>query len=89
MNLGQFKDSFSYLFLPSTVLAFWFLTQEVAGPSPFNDTYFIVTEFAEFNEKHLGNTPLKYRSIVQDMLRSLTKTNQILRLLFSINFIVT
>ena len=41
MNWAQFKDSFGYLGLPGAVVAFWFLTQESAGPSTFNDKYFL------------------------------------------------
>ena len=50
MNWAQFKDPLCYLCLAGTVVAFWSLTQDVAGSSPFHDVYFFVTEFSEFIE---------------------------------------
>ena len=32
---GQFKDPFSHMYLDGTVVAFWSLTQKVAGLKPF------------------------------------------------------
>ena len=53
MNWAQFKDPVSYMCLAGTVVAYWSLTQEVAGSSPFTvKTNIFVTEFAEFNEKN-------------------------------------
>ena len=46
---SQFKDPVSNVCLASTAVAYWSLTQEVVGSSPFNDNFF-VTEFAAFNE---------------------------------------
>ena len=40
MNWVQFKDLGVQMCLADTVVASWSLTQEVAGPSPFNDKYF-------------------------------------------------
>ena len=40
MNWAQFKDPVSHMYLAGTVVASWFLTQEIAGSSPFNDKYF-------------------------------------------------
>ena len=58
MNWAQFKDPVSHMCLVGAVVACWFLTQEVAGSSPFNVIIYFVTEFSEFSEKHLGKTPL-------------------------------
>ena len=41
MIWAQFKDPVSHLFLTSTVVASWFLTQEAAASNPSNDKYFI------------------------------------------------
>ena len=41
MNWAQFKDPVSHMCLAGTVVESWFLTQEVAGSSPFNDNYFL------------------------------------------------
>ena len=51
MNWAQFKDPVSHRFLAGTVVASWFVTQEVAGSSPCTAmTNIFVTEFAEFTE---------------------------------------
>ena len=39
MNWAQFKDPASHMSLAGTVVESWFLTQEVAGLSPFSDNY--------------------------------------------------
>ena len=37
--------------LAGTVVAYWFLTQEVAGSNPFTVMkIFLVTEFSEYND---------------------------------------
>ena len=55
MNSGQFKDPVSHMFLAGTVVASWFLTQELAGSNPLTVmTYIVVTEFAEFRENIWG-----------------------------------
>ena len=41
MNWAQFKDPVSHMCLAGSVVAFWSLTQEVAGLSPCNDKYFL------------------------------------------------
>ena len=35
MNWNQLKDPVSYMCLAGTVVAFWSLTQELAGSNPF------------------------------------------------------
>ena len=40
MNWAQFKAPVSHMCLAGAVVASWFLTQEVAGSSPFNDKHF-------------------------------------------------
>ena len=52
MYWNQFKDSVSHTCLAGGALvAFWFLTQEVAGSNPFTVmTNVCVNEFAEFSE---------------------------------------
>ena len=51
MNLVQFKDPVSHMCLAGTVVASWYLTQEVAGSSPFTVmTNSFVIESAEFSE---------------------------------------
>ena len=35
MNLSQFKDPVSHMCLAGATVTFWYLTQEVAGSSPF------------------------------------------------------
>ena len=49
MNWAQFKDPVSHIYvLSGAVVASWFLTQEVAGLSPFTVVANIfVTEFSE------------------------------------------
>ena len=54
MNWAGFKDPVSHVCLAGAVVAFWSLTQEVTGSSPFTVNNFFVTEFSE---KHLGKTP--------------------------------
>ena len=50
MNLGQFKDPVSHMCLAGAVVAYWSLTEEVAGSSPLTVmTNIVVTEFAEKN----------------------------------------
>ena len=46
MNRAQFKDHVPHICLASAMVAFWGITQEVAGATPFNDRYF----FSEFSE---------------------------------------
>ena len=58
MNWAQFEDPVSHMCFPGAVVASLSLTQEMAVLSPFNVINFLVTEFAEFSEKHLGKTPL-------------------------------
>ena len=51
MNWAQFYDPVSHLFLAGAAVSSWFLTQEVAGSSPFTVmTNIFVTEFSEFSE---------------------------------------
>ena len=40
MNWAQFKDPISHMCLAGTVVAYWALTEEVAGSNPFNGKYF-------------------------------------------------
>ena len=40
MNWAQFKDPVSHMCLAGTVVAFWSLTQEVAGLNPYSDKHF-------------------------------------------------
>ena len=48
MNWTQLKDPVSHMCLAGTVVACWYLTQEVAGSSPFTVmTNIFVTEFTE------------------------------------------
>ena len=51
MKWVQFKDRVSHMCLACTVVASWFLTQEVVGSSTFTlmKTIF-VTKFSEFSE---------------------------------------
>ena len=47
MNLGQFRDIVSSMCLAGDVIAYWSLTEEVAGSSHFTAmTNIFVTEFA-------------------------------------------
>ena len=51
MNWNRFKDSVSDRCLAGSVVASWFLTQEVAGSNPFTVmTNIFVNELAEFSE---------------------------------------
>ena len=51
MNWARFKDPVSHMCLSGTVVAFWSLTQEVAGLSPFTTmTNIFVNKFAEFSK---------------------------------------
>ena len=51
MNWAKFKDPLSHMCLSGAVVAPRFLTQVVAGSSPFTVmTNICVTEFAEFSE---------------------------------------
>ena len=51
MNWNQFKDSVSDRCLAGSVVASWFLTQEVAGSNPFTVmTNIFVNELGEFSE---------------------------------------
>ena len=51
MNRAEFKDPVSHVCLAVIVVVSWFLTQEVAGSSPFTVmTNIFVTEFSEFSE---------------------------------------
>ena len=51
MNWVQLKDPVSHVCLASTVVASWFLTQEMAGSNPFIVmTNVFVTGFSEFSE---------------------------------------
>ena len=43
MNWAQFKDPVCSIRLAGTVIAPWSPTQEIAGSSPFNDKYFLMT----------------------------------------------
>ena len=55
MIWNQFKDSVSHMCLTGTVVASWFVTQEVASSNPFTVmTNIFVTEFSEFSENILG-----------------------------------
>ena len=57
MNLAQFKDSVSHMCLSGTVVASWFLTQEVAGSSLFIVmTNIFVTKFNEFSKTFKKNS---------------------------------
>ena len=57
MNWVQFEDHVSHMFLAGAVVAYWSLTQEVAGSSPFTVmTNIFVTEFAEFSETFRENS---------------------------------
>ena len=55
INRTQYNDPVSHVCLAGTVVAYWSLTQEVAGSRPFTVTNIFVTEFAEFSE-NLGKT---------------------------------
>ena len=51
---NQFKDYVSQMCLAGTVVAFWSLTQEMAGSNPFTVmTNIFVTEFSEFSENSI------------------------------------
>ena len=51
MNWAQFKDSVSRMCLAGIAVAFWSLTQEMAGSSPFTVmTNIFVIEFGEYSE---------------------------------------
>ena len=58
MNQGQFKDPVCYMCLAGTAVAYWSLTQEIVGSSPFT----VMTIFLSLNSansrKHLGKTQL-------------------------------
>ena len=55
MNWSQFKDAVSHMRLAGTVVAYWSLTQEVAGSNPFTVmTNIFATGFAEFSENIWG-----------------------------------
>ena len=57
MNWVQFKDLVSHMCLAGAVVAFWSLTQKVAGSSPFAIlTNISVTEFAKFSETFMKNS---------------------------------
>ena len=57
MNWAQFKDPVSHMCLAGAVAAFWSLTQEVTGLSPFTVmTNIFVTEFSEFSETFRKNS---------------------------------
>ena len=50
MNVAEFKDPVSRMYLAGAVVASWSLTQKVTGLSPFTVMANIfVTEFAECN----------------------------------------
>ena len=58
MNWAQFKDPVSHMCLSGTVVAFWSLTQEMAGSSPFKVmTNIFVTEFSETFRKNSIDLP--------------------------------
>ena len=59
MNLAQFQDPVSRICLSGAVVAFWSLTQEDAGLSPFNENI-LVTEFVEFSENNLRKSPMQF-----------------------------
>ena len=50
MNWAQFRDPLCYLCLPCTVVASWFLIQEVAGLNNLFKYNTFVTEFSKFSE---------------------------------------
>ena len=52
MNWVQFKDPLCYLCLAGPLVAFWCLTQAIAGLFSFTvmQQIFFVTEFDEFDE---------------------------------------
>ena len=52
MNWAQFKDLVSHVCLAGTVIASWFLTQEVTGSSLFNDKYFLSLNLANSLKKN-------------------------------------
>ena len=59
MNWAQFKDPISHMCFAGTAVAFWSLTQEVAGSNPFTVmTNIFVTEIAAEFSEHLEKTPL-------------------------------
>ena len=65
MNWAHVKDSVSHMCLAGTVVASWFLAQEMTGLSPFTVmTNIFVPEFAEFSETCRKNSigVLKIRS---------------------------
>ena len=47
MKWAQFKDPVAHMCLAGTVVASWYLTQEVAGSSSFNNKYLFVIQFTE------------------------------------------
>ena len=51
MNRSQFKDPISHMCLLGAVVAFWSLTREVVGSSPFTVmTNIFVSKVTEFSE---------------------------------------
>ena len=57
MNGVEFKHLVSHMCLAGAVVASWFLTQEVAGLSPFTvKANIFVMEFSEFSEKFRKNS---------------------------------
>ena len=58
-KFSQFKDPVAHMCLAAdaVVAASWSLTQEVVGPSDFNDKYFC-NEFAEFSKTFRQNVPV-------------------------------
>ena len=53
VNWAQFQDPVSHMCLAGTVVASWFVTQEVAGSSHFNNKYFCHW-ICRIQWKHLG-----------------------------------
>ena len=59
MNWVQLKDPVSHVCLADARVAFWSLTQEVTGLSPYNDKYFLLLNSAN-SVNTFRKTPLSY-----------------------------
>ena len=78
MNRSQFKDPVSHMCLAGTVAASWFLTQEVAGSSPFTVmTNIFVSEFSEFSETFgkISNVTVSIKFLSKNIIYCQIKTN--------------
>ena len=59
MNWAHVKDSVSHMCLAGTVVASWFLAQEMTGSSPFIVMTNIFVPNSLNSVKHVGKTPLE------------------------------